>query len=80
MDKRVEMQLGGRPLVFETGRLAKQANAAVMVRYGETAVLCTVTASSEPKDLDFFPLTVNYEERLYAVGKIPGDSVMMFRF
>ncbi|KAF9119881.1 hypothetical protein BGX30_003565 [Mortierella sp. GBA39] len=69
------MQLGGRTLVMETGRLAKQANAAVMVRYGETAVLCTVTASSEPKDLDFFPLTVNYEERLYAVGKIPGGFI-----
>ena len=75
METRVEMRLGGRPLVFETGRLAKQANAAVMVRYGETAVLCTVTASSEPKDLDFFPLTVNYEERLYAVGKIPGGFI-----
>ncbi|MGG1879276.1 polyribonucleotide nucleotidyltransferase [Paenibacillus cisolokensis] len=75
METRVEMQLGGRPLVLETGRLAKQANAAVMVRYGETAVLCTVTASSEPKDLDFFPLTVNYEERLYAVGKIPGGFI-----
>lgn len=75
MEQRVEMQLGGRRLVLETGRLAKQANAAVMVRYGETAVLCTVTASSEPKDLDFFPLTVNYEERLYAVGKIPGGFI-----
>ncbi|GIO29951.1 MULTISPECIES: polyribonucleotide nucleotidyltransferase [Paenibacillus] len=75
MESRVEMQLGGRPLILETGRLAKQANAAVMVRYGETAVLCTVTASSEPKDLDFFPLTVNYEERLYAVGKIPGGFI-----
>jgi len=75
MQHRVETTLGGRPLVFETGRLAKQANAAVMVRYGETAVLCTVTASSEPKDLDFFPLTVNYEERLYAVGKIPGGFI-----
>ncbi|UNK16659.1 polyribonucleotide nucleotidyltransferase [Paenibacillus sp. N3/727] len=75
MEKRVEMQLGGRPLVLETGRLAKQANAAVMVRYGDTAVLCTVTASNEPKDLDFFPLTVNYEERLYAVGKIPGGFI-----
>lgn len=75
MEKQVNMQLGGRPLVLETGRLAKQANAAVMVRYGETAVLCTVTASSEPKDLDFFPLTVNYEEKLYAVGKIPGGFI-----
>ncbi|MFD1774429.1 polyribonucleotide nucleotidyltransferase [Paenibacillus rhizophilus] len=75
MEKHVEMQLGGRTLVLETGRLAKQANAAVMVRYGDTSVLCTVTASSEPKDLDFFPLTVNYEERLYAVGKIPGGFI-----
>ncbi|OBZ18334.1 polyribonucleotide nucleotidyltransferase [Bacillus sp. FJAT-27264] len=75
MEQRVEMQLGGRRLVLETGRLAKQANAAVMVRYGDTSVLCTVTASKEPKDLDFFPLTVNYEERLYSVGKIPGGFI-----
>lgn len=75
MQHRVETTLGGRTLVLETGRLAKQANASVMVRYGETAVLCTVTASTEPKDLDFFPLTVNYEERLYAVGKIPGGFI-----
>nr|WP_150959644.1 polyribonucleotide nucleotidyltransferase [Aneurinibacillus sp. XH2] len=72
MEKKIHMELGGRPLTLETGRLAKQANGAVMVRYGDTAVLCTVTASSDPKDLDFFPLTVNYEERLYSVGKIPG--------
>ncbi|WP_083931902.1 polyribonucleotide nucleotidyltransferase [Cohnella laeviribosi] len=75
MEHRVEMLLAGRPLVLETGRLAKQANGAVFVRYGETVVLSTVTASSEPKDLDFFPLTVNYEERLYAVGKIPGGFI-----
>ena len=75
MEKHVTMQLGDRTLTLETGRLAKQANAAVMVRYGDTAVLCTVTASSEPKDLDFFPLTVNYEEKLYAVGKIPGGFI-----
>jgi len=75
MEKRIEMNLGNRPLVLETGRLAKQANAAVTVRYGDTVVLCTVTASSQPKDLDFFPLTVNYEERLYAVGKIPGGFI-----
>lgn len=75
MVKQVTMQLGGRTLTLETGRLAKQANAAVMVRYGDTAVLCTVTASSGPKDLDFFPLTVNYEEKLYAVGKIPGGFI-----
>jgi len=75
MENQVRMDLGGRPLSLETGRLAKQANGAVLVRYGETVVLCTVTASSEPKDLDFFPLTVNYEERLYAVGKIPGGFI-----
>ncbi|MGG0814780.1 polyribonucleotide nucleotidyltransferase [Paenibacillus alvei] len=72
---RIEMELGGRTLILETGRLAKQANAAVKVEYGDTVVLCTVTASKEPKDLDFFPLTVNYEERLYAVGKIPGGFI-----
>lgn len=65
----------GRPLTFEIGQLAKQANGAVFVRYGDTAVLSNVTASKEPKDLDFFPLTVNYEERLYAVGKIPGGFI-----
>lgn len=75
MTKKVEMMLNGEKLVMETGRLAKQANAAVQVTYGETVVLCTVTASKEPKDLDFFPLTVNYEERLYAVGKIPGGFI-----
>ena len=72
---RIEMELGGRPLVLETGRLAKHANGAVKVQYGDTVVLCTVTASKEPKDLDFFPLTVNYEERLYSVGKIPGGFI-----
>ncbi|GMA61513.1 polyribonucleotide nucleotidyltransferase [Alicyclobacillus fastidiosus] len=72
---RHEFQVGGRPFVLETGKLAKQATAAVNVRYGDTVVLCTVTASKEPKDLDFFPLTVNYEERLYAVGKIPGGFI-----
>lgn len=75
MEKKVQMDLGGRPLILETGRLAKQANAAVTARYGDTVVLCTVTASAEPKDLDFFPLTVNYEERLYSVGKIPGGFI-----
>jgi polyribonucleotide nucleotidyltransferase len=65
----------GRPLTVEIGQLAKQANGAVMIRYGDTAVLSTATASKEPKDLSFFPLTVNYEERLYAVGKIPGGFI-----
>ncbi|KYC59194.1 polyribonucleotide nucleotidyltransferase [Heyndrickxia coagulans] len=65
----------GRPLTVEIGQLAKQANGAALVRYGETAVLSTATASKEPKNVDFFPLTVNYEERLYAVGKIPGGFI-----
>lgn len=65
----------GRQLTVETGQLAKQANGAVLVRYGDTAVLSSATASKEPKPLDFFPLTVNYEERLYAVGKIPGGFI-----
>ncbi|WP_432359260.1 polyribonucleotide nucleotidyltransferase [Sporosarcina sp. UB5] len=65
----------GRPLTIETGQLAKQANGAVLVRYGDTTVLSTATASKNPKALDFFPLTVNYEERLYAVGKIPGGFI-----
>jgi len=75
LEHTVRMDLAGRPLVLETGRLAKQANGAVLVRYGDTVVLSTVTASKEPKDLDFFPLTVNYEERLYSVGKIPGGFI-----
>ncbi|MCL6549153.1 MAG: polyribonucleotide nucleotidyltransferase, partial [Alicyclobacillus sp.] len=72
---RQEWMVAGRPMVLETGKLAKQATAAVEVRYGDTVVLATVTASKEPKDLDFFPLTVNYEERYYAVGKIPGGWI-----
>lgn len=73
--EQIKIEIGGRELVLETGKLAKQANGAVMARYGDTVVLCTVTASPGPKDLDFFPLTVNYEERLYAVGKIPGGYI-----
>ncbi|WP_129726759.1 polyribonucleotide nucleotidyltransferase [Ectobacillus funiculus] len=69
------IDLAGRPLVIETGQLAKQANGAVLVRYGDTVVLSTATASKEPKNVSFFPLTVNYEERLYAVGKIPGGFI-----
>ncbi|MGE8204036.1 polyribonucleotide nucleotidyltransferase [Heyndrickxia sp. NPDC080065] len=65
----------GRELTVEIGQLAKQANGSVLVRYGDTAVLSTATASKEPKSVDFFPLTVNYEERLYAVGKIPGGFI-----
>jgi polyribonucleotide nucleotidyltransferase len=69
------IEWAGRELTVEVGQFAKQANGAVMVRYGDTAVLSSATASKEPKPLDFFPLTVNYEERLYAVGKIPGGFI-----
>ncbi|TWT28202.1 polyribonucleotide nucleotidyltransferase [Planomicrobium sp. CPCC 101110] len=65
----------GRELQVEVGQLAKQANGAALIRYGDTAVLSTATASKTPKATDFFPLTVNYEERLYAVGKIPGGFI-----
>jgi polyribonucleotide nucleotidyltransferase len=75
-EKRVfSIDWAGRPLVVEIGELAKQANGAVLVRYGDTVVLSTATASKEAKNVDFFPLTVNYEERLYAVGKIPGGFI-----
>lgn len=68
--------LGGRPLIIESGKMAKQANGSVLVRYGDTVVLVTATASAEPREgIDFFPLTVDYEERLYAVGKIPGGFI-----
>ncbi|QHS22295.1 polyribonucleotide nucleotidyltransferase [Virgibacillus sp. MSP4-1] len=73
--KEYSIDIAGRTLKVEIGELAKQANGACMIRYGETAVLCTATASNEPKNLNFFPLTVNYEERLYAVGKIPGGFI-----
>ncbi|MFB4162714.1 polyribonucleotide nucleotidyltransferase [Alteribacillus sp. JSM 102045] len=73
--KTFTLDWAGRELKIETGQLAKQANGAVMVRYGDTAVLSTATASKEAKDLPFFPLTVNYEERLYAAGKIPGGFI-----
>ncbi|SHF24137.1 polyribonucleotide nucleotidyltransferase [Desulforamulus putei DSM 12395] len=70
-----EMSLGGRVLSLETGRLAKQASGAVLVKYGETVVLVTATVAKNTRDIDFFPLTVDYEERLYAVGKIPGGFI-----
>lgn len=66
---------GGRPLQVEVGQLAKQANGAVLVRYGDTVVLSAVVASKEARDGDFFPLTINYEEKMYAVGKIPGGFI-----
>jgi polyribonucleotide nucleotidyltransferase len=64
---------GGRTLTIETGKIAKQANGAVLVRYGETAVVVAVTGTDTPREgVDFFPLTVDFEEKMYAVGKIPG--------
>ncbi|HUX88492.1 MAG TPA: polyribonucleotide nucleotidyltransferase [Chloroflexota bacterium] len=73
MAHRFETMIGGRALTIETGRLAGQANGAVTVQYGETVVLATAVAAREPRpDVDFFPLTVDYEERMYAAGKIPG--------
>ncbi|GIN57782.1 polyribonucleotide nucleotidyltransferase [Lederbergia ruris] len=69
------MDWAGRTLTVEIGQLAKQASGAALIRYGDTAVLSTATASKEAKAVDFFPLTVNYEERLYAVGKIPGGFI-----
>lgn len=69
-----EMDLCGRPLKLEVGKVAELANAAVVVSYGETTVLVTATASSRPRDgVDFFPLSVDFEEKLYAVGRIPGS-------
>lgn len=71
-----QMQLGNRTLIIETGKMAKQAGGSVLVRYGDTAVLVTATASAEPREgMDFFPLTVDYEEKLYSVGKIPGGFI-----
>ena len=75
-DKKVyETTWAGCPLIVEIGEVARQANGAVLVRYGDTVVLCTAAASSKPSAMDFFPLTVNYEEKMYAVGKIPGGFI-----
>ena len=74
MFKTFETELAGRKLVIENGKIAELANGSVMVRYGETVVMVNVTASKEPKEgIDFFPLSVDYEEKLYSVGKIPGS-------
>jgi len=70
---RKEIEWGGRPLIIETGKIARQADGAVMVTYGETKVLCTAVAQKSPKPgIDFFPLTINYQEKTFAAGKIPG--------
>ncbi len=74
MFKTYSMELAGRTLTLETGKMAGLANGSVLVKYGETEVLVNATASKEPKEgIDFFPLSVDYQERLYAVGKIPGS-------
>lgn len=76
MEKIFQTTLAGRPLIVETGKLAQFANGSCLIRYGETAVVSTVTASSAPREgIDFFPLSVDYEEKMYAVGKIPGGFI-----
>ena len=76
MERIFKTELAGRPLVVETGKLAQFTNGACLIRYGETAILSTVTASKTPREgVDFFPLSVDYEEKMYAVGKIPGGYI-----
>ncbi len=76
MKKMYETTLAGRPLTIETGRLAQFANGSVLIRYGDTVILSTATASASPREgIDYFPLSVDYEEKLYAVGKIPGGFI-----
>src|SRR2546426_9518751 len=71
---KVETMIGSKPMIIETGKLAEQAGGAVTVRYGDTLVLATATASKAPREgIAFFPLTVDFEERLYAARKIPGS-------
>ena len=74
MPESVTLTVGGRTMVIETGELAKQANGSALVRYGDqNVVLCAVTASEKPREgIDFFPLTCDFEEKMYAAGKIPG--------
>ena len=74
MYKKFETELAGRKLTVETGRVAELANGDAIIHYGDTVVMVNVTASKEPREgIDFFPLSVDYEEKLYAVGKIPGS-------
>ena len=71
---KVEIDWAGKKLILETGKIARQANSSVIVTYGETTVMANVVASKQIKpDIDFFPLTVNYQEKFYSVGKIPGS-------
>ena len=76
MDKKVfELDFRGRKLIVESGQLAKQAGGSVLVRYEDTAVLCAAVMSKNASTADFFPLTINYQEKLYSVGKIPGGFI-----
>ncbi len=76
MSKTFSMELAGRTLTVETGKLAQLANGSALIRYGDTVIMSSATASASPRDgIDFFPLSVDYEERLYAVGKIPGGFI-----
>ena len=74
-EKKFELNFRGRKIVVETGELAKQANAACLVRYEETAILSACVMSANASSADFFPLTINYQEKLYSVGKIPGGFI-----
>ncbi len=77
MPESVTLTVGGRTMVIETGELAKQANGSALVRYGDqNVVLCAVTASAKPREgIDFFPLTCDFEEKMYAAGKVPGGFI-----
>lgn len=72
--EKFQIDLAGRPLIFEIDKVAKQANGSVLIRYGDTVLLVTAVVAPEPREgVDFLPLLVDYEERLYSVGKIPGS-------
>ena len=73
MHTQVETEVGGRSIVFETGKLARQTSGSVMVSCGDTKVLVTVVAEKKSKDMGFLPLTIEYQERMYAAGRIPGS-------
>src|SRR5579885_2059680 len=73
----VSVEVGGRTLVLETGKIAKQANGAIVARYGDTVVLNTACMAPKPNDRDFLPLTVDYREYTYSAGKIPGGFFML---
>ena len=72
---KVEADIGGQPFSFEAGKLAEQADGAVLVRYGDTVLLATAVSAEPREGIDFFPMTVDYEERMYAAGKIPGGFI-----